>query len=148
MGGERMKADVFVSVVAVLRSYARFLPAVADEVCRTLEDHYTNYELVLVDNGSRDDTAAYLSCTRPDVQVRELSTDGGAAARDAGVRALHTDLVAFTGDGPSVLGFLPCAAVVRRCAFLSTGGLPSRFGSCGEEELVALDLAAAGLGLA
>jgi glycosyltransferase involved in cell wall biosynthesis len=50
------RADVFVSVVAVLRSYARFLPAFVDDVIRTLETHYTNYELVLVDNGSRDDT--------------------------------------------------------------------------------------------
>ena len=34
------KADVFVSVVAVLRSYARFLPAFVDEVYRTLRwDH-------------------------------------------------------------------------------------------------------------
>ena len=51
-----MKADVFVSVVAVLRSYAGFLPAFAAEVYATLDEHYTNFELVLVDNGSRDDT--------------------------------------------------------------------------------------------
>ena len=50
------KADVFVSVVAVLRSYARFLPAFVDEAYRTLDARYTNFELVLVDNGSRDDT--------------------------------------------------------------------------------------------
>jgi glycosyltransferase involved in cell wall biosynthesis len=51
-----MKADVFVSVVAVLRSYARFLPAFVAEVYRTLDERDTNFELVLVDNGSRDDT--------------------------------------------------------------------------------------------
>ena len=50
------KADVFVSVVAVLRSYARFLPAFVDEVCAVLAERYANFELVLVDNGSRDDT--------------------------------------------------------------------------------------------
>ncbi|HJZ60504.1 MAG TPA: hypothetical protein VKE74_36510, partial [Gemmataceae bacterium] len=54
----KSRADVFVSVVAVLRSYARFLPAFVGEVCRTLDEHYTNFELVLVDNGSRDDTPA------------------------------------------------------------------------------------------
>ena len=48
--------DVFVSVVAVLRSYARFLPAFVAEVYATLEPRYANFELVLVDNGSRDDT--------------------------------------------------------------------------------------------
>jgi len=50
------RTDVFVSVVAALRSYARFLPAVVEETCETLDAHYTNYELILVDNGSRDDT--------------------------------------------------------------------------------------------
>lgn len=52
------RADVFVSVVAVLRSYARFLPAFVDEIVSVLEAHYTNFELVLVDNGSRDTTPA------------------------------------------------------------------------------------------
>lgn len=51
-----MKADVFVSVVAILRSYARFLPAFVEETYRTLDENYANFELVLVDNGSRDDT--------------------------------------------------------------------------------------------
>jgi polyisoprenyl-phosphate glycosyltransferase len=48
--------DVFVSVVAVLRSGVGFLPAFVDEVYRVLEAHYTNYELVLVDNGAAADT--------------------------------------------------------------------------------------------
>lgn len=48
--------DVFVSVVAVLRSYARFLPAFVEETYSVLEANYSNFELVLVDNGARDDT--------------------------------------------------------------------------------------------
>jgi GT2 family glycosyltransferase len=50
--------------------------------------------------------------------------------------------------GPSVLGFLACGAVVRRAAFLDAGGFEPRFGVGGEEELLAVDLAAAGWGLA
>lgn len=50
--------------------------------------------------------------------------------------------------GPSVLGFVACGAVVRRDAFLAVGGFETRFGIGGEEELLALDLAAAGWGLA
>jgi GT2 family glycosyltransferase len=50
--------------------------------------------------------------------------------------------------GPSVLGFLACGAIVRRSAFLAAGGFHRRFGVGGEEELLALDLAAAGWGLA
>lgn len=50
--------------------------------------------------------------------------------------------------GPSVLGFLACSAVVRRSAYLQVGGFHPRLGIGGEEELLALDLAAAGWGLA
>ena len=46
--------------------------------------------------------------------------------------------------GPAVLGFVACGSVVRRSAFLSAGGFEARFGIGGEEELLALDLAAAG----
>jgi GT2 family glycosyltransferase len=45
---------------------------------------------------------------------------------------------------PRVLGFLACAAVVRRSAYLAVGGFPERLGVGGEETVVALDLAAAG----
>jgi hypothetical protein len=47
-----------------------------------------------------------------------------------------------------VLGFLACGAIVRRRAYLEVGGFERRFGFGGEEELLALDLAAAGWQLA
>lgn len=50
--------------------------------------------------------------------------------------------------GPSVLGFLACAAVVRRDAFLAVGGFAPPLHVYGEEALLAMDLAAAGRGLA
>ncbi|MEJ3747257.1 glycosyltransferase [Actinomycetes bacterium KLBMP 9797] len=50
--------------------------------------------------------------------------------------------------GPAVLGFLACAAVVRRDAFLGCGGFQPKFHVYGEEALLAMDLAAAGWGLA
>jgi GT2 family glycosyltransferase len=46
--------------------------------------------------------------------------------------------------GPSVLGFLACAAVLRRAAFLEVGGFSRVLFLVGEETLLALDLAAAG----
>ena len=46
--------------------------------------------------------------------------------------------------GPSVLGFLSCAVVVRRDAFLATGGFEPRLFVYGEEALLAMDMAAAG----
>ncbi len=45
---------------------------------------------------------------------------------------------------PSLLGFVACAAVVRRSAFLQVGGFDDVVLFPGEEERVALDLAAAG----
>ncbi len=50
--------------------------------------------------------------------------------------------------GVPVLGFLACAAIVRRDAFLEAGGFHPRFGIGGEEGLLALDLARRGWWLA
>jgi GT2 family glycosyltransferase len=50
--------------------------------------------------------------------------------------------------GPPVLGFLACGAVARRSSFLEVGGFEARFGVGGEEQLLAIDLASAGWGLA
>jgi N-acetylglucosaminyl-diphospho-decaprenol L-rhamnosyltransferase len=48
------------------------------------------------------------------------------------------------GPGPYVLGFLACAAVVRRSAFTTVGGFAPELLVYGEEALLAMDLAAAG----
>ena len=50
--------------------------------------------------------------------------------------------------GPPVLGFVACGSVVRRRAFLQVGGFHPVIFFAGEETLLALDLAAAGWGLA
>jgi GT2 family glycosyltransferase len=50
--------------------------------------------------------------------------------------------------GRPVLGFLACACVVRRQAFLAAGGFSPLLFFGGEETLLAYDLAAAGWGLA
>jgi len=49
--------------------------------------------------------------------------------------------------GPSLLGFLAGGCVVRRCAFLAVGGYEPAFFLGGEEDLLALDLAASGWSL-
>jgi GT2 family glycosyltransferase len=45
--------------------------------------------------------------------------------------------------GHPILGFVACAAVVRRVAFLAAGGFSERLVIGGEEELLSWDLAAA-----
>lgn len=49
-----------------------------------------------------------------------------------------------TGAGPRLLGFVACAAMVRRTAFLAAGGFDPVVRFPGEEERLALDLAEAG----
>jgi N-acetylglucosaminyl-diphospho-decaprenol L-rhamnosyltransferase len=46
--------------------------------------------------------------------------------------------------GPAILGFLACAVVVRRDAYLAAGGFLPLLVQYGEESLLAMDLAAAG----
>jgi GT2 family glycosyltransferase len=50
--------------------------------------------------------------------------------------------------GVPILGFVACGAIVRRAAFLAVGGFDPRFGTGGEEALVAMSLAADGWRLA
>ena len=49
-------SDCFVSVVAPLRNDSTIVADFAAEVIEVLRDNYSNYELVLVDDGSEDDT--------------------------------------------------------------------------------------------
>lgn len=56
------------------------------------------YEIVVVDDGSRDGTREWLR-TREDVRVIEQASNAGpAAARNAGIRAAQGELVLFLGD--------------------------------------------------
>lgn len=52
------------------------------------------------------------------------------------------------GAGTAILGFLAGASMVRRSAFLAVGGFHRAFNVGGEEELTAIDLAAAGWAMA
>ena len=93
----------------------------------TLLDAYPALGLVcgrvLVGEDARDDPASRLMAISP------LSATPGLPGRP-------------------ILGFLCAASMVRRTAFLATGGFEPRFFLGGEEELLALDLAAAGWALA
>lgn len=175
-----------------------------EELLRTLERMVGRAPVIVVDNGSQDDTVSLVRKEYPTVRVVELPANRGAAARNVGVRLAQTAYVAFCDDdswwargalaraaeildrhpglglvaartlvgqqekldpvsvamaasplrrdtdfpGVPVLGFLACAAVVRRSAFLRVGGFSSLLFFTAEEMLLAYDLASAGFALA
>jgi GT2 family glycosyltransferase len=73
----------------------------------------------------------------------EERLDPGCAEMAASPLGTPEDL-----PGPSLLGFIACGAMVRREAFLGAGGFDRVVRFPGEEERLALDLAAAGWGMA
>lgn len=97
------------------------------EVGVRLFDRYPQLGLlaahVLVGNDSRSDPICQLMAASPLPRQQEL-------------------------PGPSILGFLACGAMVRRRAFLAAGGFDDVIFFFGEEERLALDMAAHGWGLA
>src|SRR5215218_4297010 len=54
--------------------------------------------IVVVDNASGDGTAEAVRAAFPDVTVRRLEANVGAAARTLGAELLHTPVVAFADD--------------------------------------------------
>lgn len=174
----------------------------ADELARTLRQLTSSRPappIVVVDNGSDDDTARVARAV-DGVRVIRLAHNAAAAGRNLGVAAADTPYVAFNDDdswwepgalpeaarildahpqigllaartlvgpqetddpvnalmaesplgrepglpGPSVLGFLGCAAVVRTRAFAQAGGFSDLLHFGAEERLLALDLAGHG----
>lgn len=51
-----MKTDLFISVLVVTRDQAGILESFITEAVALLEEHYSNYEVLVLDNGSQDAT--------------------------------------------------------------------------------------------
>jgi GT2 family glycosyltransferase len=173
-----------------------------DDLLASLPRHEA--PVVLVDNGSTDDTVAAVREAHPQVTVLPLEHNVGARARTLGVERAGSEFVAFADDdswwapgdlaraveimrahprlallnarilvgpeerldpvclemadsplrhdpdlpGAPLLGFVACGALVRTEAFEEVGGFDGVVRFPGEEERVALDLAAAGWGMA
>lgn len=83
-----------VSVVIATYNYGRYLgSALASVQAQTFED----FEVLVVDDGSTDDTAAVVQSYLSDRRVRYLRTDhrGQPRAKNVGIRAARAPLIAF-----------------------------------------------------
>jgi GT2 family glycosyltransferase len=59
---------------------------------------YPEYEIVVVDDGSRDETPEAVPVEFPSVRYLRQENSGPAAARNRGIDAARGDLIAFTDD--------------------------------------------------
>lgn len=111
------RSDCFVSVVAPLQRDADIVAAFVDEVTDVLRRSYENYELVLVDDGSDDDTAARVGelLARHDcVRLIRLSRSfGRETAISAGLDSAIGDFVVVMSPDSDPPGLIP--QMVERC---------------------------------
>jgi glycosyltransferase involved in cell wall biosynthesis len=91
----RRRSDVNrVSVVVTCYNYARYLPEAVGSV---LDQTYGDLEVVLVDDGSTDETPQVVTQWRDEPRLRYVRQDnaGQASAKNLGIRLAREPLVAF-----------------------------------------------------
>lgn len=87
-----MSVDPLVSVI--IPTYNR-----AEIICQTVDNvfqqTYSNFEIIIVDDGSTDDTPARLRQYGDRIRVVKQSNAGPAAARNHGARVARGEIIAF-----------------------------------------------------
>ena len=84
--------DRSVSVIIPTYNRQEFLAKAVESV---LKQTWPDIELIVVDDGSTDDTAAMLRARFPAVRYLYQENQGAAAARNTGIKAACCDLIAF-----------------------------------------------------
>src|SRR5438105_3377623 len=92
---DKPKLDLFISVVALLQNHADAIEGFVRDAYRMLDEHFTNYEILLIDNGSRDESqrtvvallsvykcVRYLRLSRPLESEKALTAGLDAAIGD------------------------------------------------------------------
>src|SRR5437763_16192656 len=104
-------SDYFVSVVAPLYDDAPLVGEFVRDVIEVLAANYANYELVLIDDGSRDGTAAAVlpcltryKCLRLIRLTRHFGTEVALAA---GLDAVIGDFVVLMDPATDPPGLIP-----------------------------------------
>jgi glycosyltransferase involved in cell wall biosynthesis len=124
---------VKVSIVIPCHNHARFLP---DAIGSALAQSYEDVEIIVVDDGSTDDSAAVASGFG--VRVVRQSNQGLSAARNAGLAASCGEVVIFLDADDRLRPEAACAGVaalqrapaammaVGRCVLIDEAGAPIR----------------------
>ena len=81
-----------VSVIVPTHNAARYLPEAIDSV---LGQTYRDFEIIVVDDGSTDDTQEVLARYGDQIRVVRQRNQGSAAARNAGILAARGEFIAF-----------------------------------------------------
>lgn len=103
--------DERVSVVIPCYNYAHFLPAAINSALRQT---HRNIEVIVVDDGSVDDTAAVVARYGDRIRYVRQQNQGLSAARNRGLQAAEGTLIQFL-DADDVLGH---TSVQERVAYL------------------------------
>lgn len=127
-----------VSIVIPTRNRRQLLP---ETIATVLAQRFTSWELIVVDDGSLDDTPSYLqSITDPRVRsIRLEISEGASGARNAGLALARGEFCMFLDDDDllrgDALGML-CTALSAHPAALAASGACRLFHENGDSSRV------------
>lgn len=98
MTGKEPEKTVSISVVVPLYNEAENAAELHREILHTLETHYQDYEIIFVNDGSRDRTDEVCRNLRPLRYISLRRNFGQTAAMDAGIKAARGEYI-ITMDG-------------------------------------------------
>ena len=92
-----MNFDIEMRFSVVIPTHNR-LSTLRQCLTAVLEQAYPDNEVIVVDDGSTDDTEVIILCEFPTVHYFRQENAGPAAARNRGIAAATSDIIAFTDD--------------------------------------------------